>query len=152
MLDAIKESSLSLDAQGLATGPFGAVIYQGDMLIAKGHNQVIELNDPTAHAEVQAIRAASKKLNQFDLSECVIYSSCEPCPMCFSAIYWARIKKVYYGATRKDAKAIGFIDDYIYQELERVPKNRSLPFEQLLRDEANQVMQEWFTSPHRETY
>lgn len=104
-----------LDNEG---GPFGAVIIDGEgNVIATGNNQVFKNNDPTAHAEIQAIRNACKKLNTYDLSEYVLYTSCEPCPMCFCAIVWANIKKVYYGATRKDAASIGFRDDALYNYL-----------------------------------
>lgn len=95
-------------------GPFGAVIVKDGEVIAIGHNEVIKTNDPTAHAEIVAIRKATKKLGRFDLSDCEIYSSCEPCPMCFSAIHWAKMKTLYYGATRYDAADIGFDDQYIY--------------------------------------
>jgi guanine deaminase len=95
-------------------GPFGAVIVKDGEVIAKGHNMVLITKDPTAHAEIVAIRNATKKLNRFDLSDCEIYTNCEPCPMCLSAIYWARIKKVYYGCDRNDASSIGFDDKKIY--------------------------------------
>ena len=99
-------------------GPFGAVIVKDGEVIAIGHNQVVKTNDPTAHAEIVAIRIATKKLGRFDLSDCEIYSSCEPCPMCFSAIHWAKMKSLYYGATRTDAADIGFDDQYIYDVIE----------------------------------
>ena len=95
-------------------GPFGAVIVKDGEIIAVGHNEVIKTNDPTAHAEIVAIRKAAKKLGRFDLSDCEIYSTCEPCPMCYSAIHWAKMKSLYYGATRKDAADIDFDDQYIY--------------------------------------
>ena len=95
-------------------GPFGAVIVQNGKVIATANNEVVSTNDPTAHAEIQAIRKASAKLKRFDLSDCEIYSTCEPCPMCFAAIHWAKIPTLYYGCTRRDAKNIGFDDEYIY--------------------------------------
>lgn len=108
-------------------GPFGCVITDSDNnLIAEGHNQVTELNDPTAHAEIVAIRRACDLLNTYDLTKCKLYSSCEPCPMCLSAIYWARIKDVSYGNTRTDAKNIGFDDEYIYDELKKDVGDRNI--------------------------
>jgi guanine deaminase len=122
--------SIELATQNIATGggPFGAVIVKEGQIIAEGVNRVTEMNDPTAHAEVQAIRKASEKLNTFDLSGCEIYSSCEPCPMCFSAIYWAHISKVYYAATHHDAEDAGFADALIYREVRMKPLERSIPF------------------------
>ena len=98
-------------------GPFGAVVVRNGKIISKAHNRVIKTNDPTAHAEINAIRKATKKLKRFDLSDCELYTSCEPCPMCLSAIYWAKMKKFYYGCTRKDAEKIGFDDKFIYDVL-----------------------------------
>jgi len=95
-------------------GPFGCVIVRNGLLVAKGHNRVIGTNDPTAHAEIVALRRAAKRLGRFDLSDCELYASCEPCPMCLSAIYWARISKVYYANTKSDAAKIGFVDEFIY--------------------------------------
>lgn len=123
-------------------GPFGAVIVRKGKIIATGHNEVVKTNDPTAHAEITAIRAATKKLKRFYLSDCEIYTSCEPCPMCFSAIYWARIPKMYYGCTRKDAEAIGFSDKYIYD----VIKGKAKPILksiQLNKKECRLPMIEW---------
>ena len=100
-------------------GPFGAVIVKDGRIIAQGHNEVLKTNDPTAHAEVVAIRKAAAQLGQFDLSECEIYSSCEPCPMCLSAIFWSRIKKVHYGCTKEDAASIGFDDNLIYEFIKK---------------------------------
>ncbi len=98
-------------------GPFGAVIVKNGKIISRGHNEVLKTNDPTAHAEIVAIRKASKKLKRFDLSDCEIYSTCEPCPMCLSAIYWAKIKRLYYICTREEAAEIGFDDNYIYEAI-----------------------------------
>lgn len=124
-------------------GPFGAVIVKDGTVIAEGWNQVTSHNDPTAHAEVTAIRQASAALKNFDLSGCEIYTSCEPCPMCLAAIYWARIGTVYYAATRQDAANIGFDDALIYDEIMLDISSRTLPMRQLLPDAAVEVMQEW---------
>lgn len=124
-------------------GPFGAVIVKDGAVIAEGWNQVTSHNDPTAHAEVTAIRNASAALKNFDLSGCEIYTSCEPCPMCLAAIYWARIETVYYAATRQDAASIGFDDALIYDEIMLDISSRKLPMRQLLPDAAIEVMQEW---------
>ena len=124
-------------------GPFGAVIVKDGEIIAGSANNVTLDNDPTAHAEVNAIRHACRKLGTFDLSGCVIYTSCEPCPMCLGAIYWAHIDCVYYGNTRYDACKIGFADDFIYNEIGKSIKNRTLPFIPLLRDEAQSSFRLW---------
>lgn len=117
-------------------GPFGAVIVKDGEIVAEGSNSVTLLSDPTAHAEVTAIRGACRQLGTFHLEGCTIYTSCEPCPMCLGAIYWAGIQRIYYGNTRKDAADIGFADEFIYEELERPLEERRLPIRQLLRDEA----------------
>ena len=117
-------------------GPFGAVIVRNGEIVAECGNSVTTTNDPTAHAEVNAIRAACKKLNTFDLSDCEIYASCEPCPMCLSAIYWARIPKLYYAANKHDAKDAGFDDSFIYKELALPPRERKTPVENILHNEA----------------
>ena len=124
-------------------GPFGAVIVKDGKVIAKSANKVISSNDPTAHAEVATIRLACKKLKTFDLSGCIVYTSCEPCPMCLGAIYWARLNKVYYGCTQGDAAAIDFDDQFIYKELEKTLDQRKLPIKQLLREEAQQAFILW---------
>ena len=124
-------------------GPFGAVIVKNGKIIGEGWNQVTSANDPTAHAEVSAIRSACKNLNHFELDGAEIYTSCEPCPMCLSAIYWARIDKIYYANTRKDAADIQFDDDLIYQEIPKDITARKIPMIQLLRDQAKQVFSEW---------
>lgn len=120
-------------------GPFGAVIVKDGKVVATGVNRVTANNDPTAHAEVSAIRNACKKLKTFDLSGCEIYSSCEPCPMCLGAIYWSRIKKIYYGNSKADAKDIGFDDSFIYDELALPYGQRHVAMERLLGDEAVNV-------------
>lgn len=114
-----------------AGGPFGCVVVKDGKIIGKGYNKVTSTNDPTAHAEVTAIREACKHLNSFQLEGCEIYTTCEPCPMCLGAIYWARPEKVYYGSNQKDAASIGFDDAYIYKEIPLPYNNRSIPFEQL---------------------
>ncbi len=124
-------------------GPFGAVIVRGDELISIGVNRVTDRCDPTAHAEVCAIREATSKLQRFDLSDCEIYTSCEPCPMCLGAIYWAHLKKVYYAGTKQDAADAGFDDSFIYEELSRPYAQRHLPMENLLNQEAQAAFKEW---------
>ena len=124
-------------------GPFGAVVVKDGKIIARGFNQVTSSNDPTAHAEVVAIREACKVLNSFQLVDCEIYTSCEPCPMCLGAIYWARPSKMYYANTKKDAANIGFDDQFIYEELDLPLDKRQLSAEQLLQDEAIVAFKEW---------
>lgn len=124
-------------------GPFGAVVVKDGKIIARGFNQVTSSNDPTAHAEVVAIREACKVLNSFQLEDCEIYTSCEPCPMCLGAIYWARPSKMYYANTKKDAANIGFDDQFIYEELDLPLDKRQLAAEQLLQDEAIVAFKEW---------
>lgn len=124
-------------------GPFGAVVVRNDKVIASGHNQVTSANDPTAHAEIVAIREACRKLKTFQLDDCELYTSCEPCPMCLSAIYWARLKKVYFANTRQDAAAIGFDDDFIYREIPLALHKRTLVMKQLMRKKAHVAFDEW---------
>ena len=124
-------------------GPFGAVIAKDGEIIAEGSNKVTINNDPTAHAEVCAIRNACKILNTFELANCVIYTSCEPCPMCLGAIYWARLSKIFYANDRKDAAEIGFDDDFIYEEIAIEPQYRKKPSEILLRNEAINAFRMW---------
>lgn len=124
-------------------GPFGAVIVKDGEVIAEGYNQVTSTNDPSAHAEVVAIREACKKLGVFHLKGCEIYTSCEPCPMCLATIYWANLDRVYYANTKKDAAAIDFADDHIYHELDRPIDERELPMIQIGREEAIKVFQAW---------
>ncbi|WP_027891304.1 nucleoside deaminase [Calidithermus chliarophilus] len=124
-------------------GPFGAVVVKDGQIIARGANCVTRTNDPTAHAEVVAIREACRVLGTFDLSGCEVYTSCEPCPMCLSAIYWARIGKIYYGCTAQDAAAIGFADQFIYDELSRPKSERRLPLEQLERQLCLRAFEAW---------
>lgn len=124
-------------------GPFGAVIVRDGKIISTGHNQVTSTNDPTAHAEIVAIREACKKLKTFQLDDCDLYTSCEPCPMCLSAIYWARLKKIYFANTRQDAAEIGFDDDFIYQEIPLPLKDRKIVMKQILRKKALLAFGEW---------
>lgn len=138
-------------AEGLG-GPFGAVVVKDGKIIAKSGNKVTTTNDPTAHAEVSAIRLACKKLKTFDLSGCVIYTSCEPCPMCLSAIYWARIETIYYANTKVDAANIGFDDKFIYDEIEKPMAKRTLPIHQMMRTEAQQAFRLWEQSPMKIDY
>ncbi|OAQ40871.1 tRNA-specific adenosine deaminase [Pedobacter psychrophilus] len=133
-------------------GPFGAVIVKDGKIIAQSANTVTTTNDPTAHAEVATIRLACANLNTFNLEGCVIYTSCEPCPMCLGAIYWGRLDKMYYGNTKKDAANIGFDDAFIYQELDLTPENRKLKSEQILADEAIKAFNLWEKSEKRIDY
>ena len=149
MLKAIRLSVKNIESGG---GPFGAVIVKDGKEVASGANQVTKKKDPTAHAEVTAIRKAAKKLNDFNLSGCEIYTSCEPCPMCLSAIYWARIDKVYYANTKADAKAVGFDDSFIYEQLDLPEKKRSIPVVKMLRDEAIKAFQVWQETEDKTEY
>jgi guanine deaminase len=141
MREAIR---LSLEkSRGNCGGPFGAVVVREGEIIGRGWNQVTSKNDPTAHAEVSAIRAACKKLNTFQLDGCELYTSCEPCPMCLSAIYWARIRRIFYANTRRDAAKINFDDDLISREISRPMARRKIPMRQLLRPEALKAFAAW---------
>jgi len=140
MREAIALSVKNIDNGG---GPFGAVIVKNGEIIAHGVNRVTSNNDPTAHAEVMAIREAASKLGTFDLAGCEIYSSCEPCPMCLGAIYWAHLDKLYYGNTKSDAKEIDFDDSFIYDELELPKEKRKIPTIQILREEAIEAFDKW---------
>ncbi|MCF0198611.1 MAG: nucleoside deaminase [Bacteroidaceae bacterium] len=124
-------------------GPFGAVIVKDGEVVATGVNRVTANCDPTAHAEVSAIRAACQRLGSFRLEGCVCYTSCEPCPMCLSALYWAGVREIWYGNTKKDADAIGFGDDFIYQEIARPYTERAIPLRPLMRDEAQAAFRAW---------
>jgi tRNA(Arg) A34 adenosine deaminase TadA len=124
-------------------GPFGALVVRRGKILGRGWNCVTSANDPTAHAEIMAIRAACKKLKTFRLDDCELYTSCEPCPMCLAAIYWARLKKIYYANTRKDAARIQFDDDLIYREVAESVSRRKIPMKQLLRPEALKVFAKW---------
>ena len=134
---------LSVENINNGGGPFGAVIVKDGKIISEGTNRVTADHDPTAHAEISAIRQAAKKLNTFDLSGCIIYTSCEPCPMCLAAIYWAHLDKIYFGNTKTDAKNIGFDDSFIYDELKLNPADRKITMEHLLPDEAILAFEDW---------
>ena len=138
-----KAIELSIKSVRNGGGPFGAIIARKGEIIAEGSNGVTIYNDPTAHAEVTAIRKACEKLGTFDLTECEIYTSCEPCPMCLGAIYWAHLDKIYYANDRKDAADIGFDDDFIYQEIEVKPQYRKKPSEILMREEGLEAFRIW---------
>lgn len=141
MQEAIK---ISLeDMQLNEGGPFGAVIVKAGEIIAQGNNQVTSENDPTMHAEIVAIRRACKKLDTFDLTGCTLYTSCEPCPMCLGAIYWAHLDKVYYANTKDDAAEIGFDDKFIYEELNLDKDKRKLPMQKISQEQAIQVFKKW---------
>jgi tRNA(Arg) A34 adenosine deaminase TadA len=133
-------------------GPFGCVIVKNGEIIARGCNKVLLLNDPTAHAEVTAIREACKVLNDFQLADCEIYTTCEPCPMCMGAIYWARPKKVYFANTREDAANIGFDDSFIYQEISLPVHQRSMVMECIGRNEAITMFEAWQQKQHKTLY
>ena len=140
MMRAIELSVESAKSKG---GPFGSVIVKDNKIIAEGSNQVTINNDPTAHGEIVAIRSACQKLNTFNLSECDLYSSCEPCPMCLSAIYWSRIQNDFYANTRIDAKGIDFDDSFIYSEINKDLENRKIKMHQMHRDEALEAFKIW---------
>ena len=139
------EMAINLSIENIDTGggPFGAVIVRDGEIIATGANRVVPNSDPTAHAEVMAIRNACAKLGTFQLTGCTVYSSCEPCPMCLGAIYWAHLDKIYYGATQFDAAAVDFDDSFIYRELELKPEKRNKPSENILHDEAQAPFNAW---------
>lgn len=133
-------------------GPFGAVVVKDGKIIARGYNQVTSSNDPTAHAEVMAIREACKVLGSFQLTNCEIYTSCEPCPMCLGAIYWARPSRVYYANSKEDAAAIEFDDDFIYKEIAKPIQYRELQFTQVMRKEAQEAFSIWKNKPNKIEY
>lgn len=143
---------LSRESAAAGGGPFGAIIACGNQIIGEGTNSVTTTNDPTAHAEMLAIRAASSQLEKFDLRGCQLYTSCEPCPMCFGAVLWSRLDTVYYANTRHDAASIGFDDENFYRELNRLPDKRDLPMTELLRSEAQVVFQQWLQDEQRRMY
>jgi len=133
-------------------GPFGAVIVRRGKIVGRGWNRVTSTNDPTAHAEVMAIREACRRLKAFRLDDCELYTSCEPCPMCLAAIYWARIGKIFYAGTRRDASVAGFDDDLIYREVARPISRRKIPMKQVQRTDARKVFAEWKTKPDKIRY
>jgi len=138
--------------RGNEGGPFGAVIVRNGKIIAEGWNRVTSTNDPTAHAEVVAIRAACASLGTFDLSDCEMFASCEPCPMCLGAIYWARFRALYYANTRQEAARIGFDDEFIYREVGLDPSARSIPTRQLKTGDSDQPFAEWAVKPDKVRY
>jgi tRNA(Arg) A34 adenosine deaminase TadA len=148
-----REVALALRAvQSGAGGPFGAVVVDGERALGSGHNEVLASGDPTAHAEVVAIRAACKARGSHDLTGAVLYSSCEPCPMCLGAIHWARIEHVYYASTRSDAAAIGFDDAFLYEELARPREERTLALVRLPLASAAAAFAAWQAKPDRRLY
>lgn len=150
MREAIRLSLVKM--RGNHGGPFGAVVVHQGEIVGRGWNRVTSTNDPTAHAEVTAIRRACKKLKSFSLDDCELYTSCEPCPMCLAAIYWARLKHVYYANTRLDAARIDFDDRLIYREVALPIARRKIPMRQLLRTEALKVFAEWKTKADKTEY
>ncbi|MEZ5405432.1 MAG: nucleoside deaminase [Verrucomicrobiia bacterium] len=155
MKEQFMREAIHISDQGMCSdhgGPFGAVIVKDGKIIGRGCNQVTSTNDPTAHAEMVAIRDACKNVKDFSLDGAEIYTSCEPCPMCLAAIYWARIAKIYYANTRKDAADIGFDDDFIYREVPLPLEKRSLKIEPLLRDEAQRTFQAWLKKDDKIPY
>lgn len=140
------QKAIELSNEGMNNnegGPFGAIVVKDGVIVGQGNNQVTSSNDPTAHAEIVAIRDACKNLGTFQLEGCEIYTSCEPCPMCLGAIYWSRPNKIYYANTRKDATAIGFDDSFIYDEFNVDIQDRKIPMIQLSREEAIKVFEQW---------
>src|SRR5215470_1171716 len=150
MLRAIEVSAEYMRA-GLG-GPFGAIVVRGQDIVAEGSNRVTSTNNPTAHAEVVAIREACRRLGVFSLAGCELYTSCEPCPMCLGAIYWARLDRVYYANTRDDAAAIGFDDDVIYREFAKPIDGRAVPFIHLQSEEARRIFKEWLEKTDKIPY
>jgi len=144
--------ALSLENARAGRGPFAALVVRGDKVLAEGTNQVTGTNDPTAHAEIVAIRAACAQLKSFELTGCDLYSSCEPCPMCLGAIYWARPRQVFFANSREDAAAIGFDDAFIYAELTKPFAQRKIPMTQMMREEGLAAFQEWARNPNRKPY
>jgi tRNA(Arg) A34 adenosine deaminase TadA len=133
-------------------GPFGAVVVKGNRIVGRGANKVTSRNDPTAHAEIVAIRDACRRLKTFQLDDCDLYTSCEPCPMCLSALYWARVRSVFYGNTRQDAARIAFDDDFIYREVALPIRKRRLVMRRVLRKEALAAFVEWDKKPNKIPY
>lgn len=150
----IMQRAIDLAAESVKKGggPFGAVVVKDGKVIAESANSVTPDNDPTAHAEVNAIRLACKKLGTFMLDGCEIYASCEPCPMCLGAIYWAHIKTIYYAGTRSDAAKAGFDDDFIYREINIDPEKRSVPAFNIMPDEGAAVFKLWLDKEDRTNY
>jgi guanine deaminase len=155
MSEAFMREAIDLAIQTMRQGkggPFGAVIVRDGVIISRGANEVTSSNDPTAHAEIVAIRRGCQHLGNFSLAGCDIYASCEPCPMCLSAIYWARIGRLFYAATRHDAATAGFDDEWIYQQIPLAVADRKLPCRQLLREPAVAAFSEWRSKPDKTSY
>ena len=153
--DQFMREAIKLADDGMRSGrggPFGCVIVRRGEIVARGNNRVTSTNDPTAHAEVTAIREACAARQTFQLDDCELYTSCEPCPMCLAAIYWARIPTVFYGNTRDDAAAIGFDEDFIYRQIPLPPGQRAIAMQPLLRDEALQTFQGWSAKTDKVRY
>jgi tRNA(Arg) A34 adenosine deaminase TadA len=150
MREAIRLSLQKM--RGNRGGPFGAVVVRRGKIVGRGWNRVTSTNDPTAHAEVVAIRDACRRLKTFHLDDCELYASCEPCPMCLAAGYWARLRKIYYATTRRDAAKIGFDDAALYREVARPISRRKIFMKQLLRREAMEVFAEWEIKPDKIRY
>ncbi len=143
---------LALENVRNGAGPFAAVIVKNGVIIAEGTNRVTALKDPTAHAEVVAIREACAALGSFQLDGCDVYTTCEPCPMCLGAIYWARPAQVYFACTKADAATAGFDDAFIYEQIARLPEDRKIPFHELMREESLACFQAWKDTPNRADY
>jgi guanine deaminase len=155
MQEKFMREAVALSLENVRTGkggPFAALVVRDGAVIARAANQVTASNDPTAHAEVLAIRAACQQLQSFRLTDCELYATCEPCPMCLGAIYWSRLARYFYGNTRADAAAIGFDDSLIYAEIGKLPEHRSVPGVQLLADEAAAAFAEWLRSTTKVPY
>ena len=149
------QEAIALSKQGIQNnegGPFGCVIVKDDIIIGRGNNKVTSANDPTAHAEIVAIRDACKTINHFQLDGCEVYASCEPCPMCLGAIYWARPSVIYFANNRQDAAAIGFDDSMIYDEIAANIENRKIPIKQLGREKALEVFADWKNKINKTSY
>lgn len=149
------QTAIDLARKGMESGeggPFGAIVVKDGIIIGKGNNKVTSSNDPTAHAEVVAIRDACKNLNSFQLHDCIIYTSCEPCPMCLSAIYWARPKAVYYCSTKEDAANIGFDDDYIYHQISTFRDARDMKMIRVENQDGQRVFEAWRNKPDKIEY
>ena len=153
--DFFLRQTFELAREGMTTGqggPFGSLVVRDGEIVGRGCNQVTSTNDPTAHAEVVAIRDACRNLGTFQLEGCTLYASCEPCPMCLGAIYWARPSRIVYGALHSDAAGAGFDDQFIYEELDKPREERKIPMQQRLREEANAIFDEWVALEKRIPY
>lgn len=153
--DVFLAQAIQLALEGMSSnegGPFGAIVVKDGQVVGRGNNRVTSSKDPTAHAEVVAIRDACTRLNSFQLTDCVLYTSCEPCPMCLGAIYWARPKAVYFACTKDDAAAAGFDDSFIYQELDKTHTERKIPMFQRQREAALRVFTAWQSKNDRIDY